>query len=151
MSMLRGSCRRHRLAPTSAKLVTSAPPVYSLSRILHSGNRRACSPLRRQPFTQPSAFGHHCYNTLRPSGMGINHIHFPSIALLIPPDALYIYLGWGSPSDPPACLSTSRQTLLLPCSLILIWRFRPHSRQTLSNLPSPLSVYSRFEWCLNRS
>src|SRR5271154_7307607 len=115
------------------------------------GVHRAHSPLRRQPFTHPSAFGHRCYNTLHPSGMGINRIYFPSIALLISPDALYIYLGWGSPSGPPACLSTLRQTLLLSCSLILIWRFRPHSRQTLSNLPSPLSVYSRFEWCLNCS
>src|SRR5271170_4059882 len=116
----------------------SAPPVYSLSRILHSGVRRARSNLRRQPFTHPSAFGHRCYNTLHPLGMGINHI--PSIALLIPPDALYIYLGWGSPSGPPACLSTSRQTLLLFCSLILIWRFCPHSCQTLSELPSPSSA-----------
>src|SRR5271170_2910021 len=149
--MLHGSCRCRQWAPMGAKSVTSAPPVYSLSRILHSGDRRACSPLRRQPFTQPSAFGHHCYNTLHPSGMGINRIHFPSIALLIPPDALYIYLGWGSPSGPPACLSTSRQTLLLSCSLILIWRFCPQSRQTLSNLPSPLSVYSRLTWCLNCS
>src|SRR5271169_3728029 len=111
-TLLRGSYRRRRRVPTNAKSVTSAPPVYSLSRILHSGDRRARSPLWRQPFTQPSAFRHHCYNTLRPLGMGINHIHFPSIALLISPDALYIYLGWGSPSGPPACLSTSRQTLL---------------------------------------
>src|SRR5271170_678652 len=100
--MLHGSCRCRQWAPMGAKSVTSAPPVYSLSRILHSGDRRACSPLRRQPFTQPSAFRHHCYNTLRPLGMGINHIHFPSIALLISPDALYIYLGWGSPSGPPS-------------------------------------------------
>ena len=123
-----------------AKPVMAAPPVYSLPCILHSSVRRARFPLRRQPFPYPSAFGHRCYNTLRPLGIGINRIHFPSIALLIPPNALYIYLGWGSPSGPPACLSTLRQTLLLFCSLILIWRFCPHSRQTLSELPSPSSA-----------
>src|SRR5271169_2075884 len=138
--LLRGSYWRHRRAPMNTKSVMLVPPVYSLPRILHSGVCRARSPLRRQPLTHPSAFGHRCYNTLRPSGMGINRIHFPSIALLISPDALYIYLGWGIPSGPPACLSTSRQTLLLFCSLILIWRFHPHSCQTLSELPSPSSA-----------
>src|SRR5271169_5261493 len=63
------------------------------------------------------------------------------------PDSLYINLGWGRPTGPPACKSTSRRTFLSFSHSPLIWRFRPHLA-ILVNIPSPLSSLAQVRACV---
>src|SRR5271154_6627410 len=60
---------------------------------------------------------------------------------------LYINLGWGHPTGPPACKSTSRQTSFSFSHILLIWRFCPHLAISV-NIPSPLSSLVQVRVCV---
>src|SRR5271170_3666125 len=109
-----------------SRTITSAPP----SRLLPCYNSKTHSPPSAMAFSTAFGLRAHSSPPLQPLGfipLLLLLAHNLTIDLysssLIP---LYINLGWGRPTGPPACKSTSRWTFLSFSHSLLIWRFRPH-------------------------
>src|SRR5271170_6641928 len=121
-----------------SRTITSAP----LSRLLPCYNSKTHSPPSAMAFSTAFGLRAHSSPPLQSSGF------IPLLLLLAhnltinlyssSPITLYINLGWGCPTGPPACKSTLRRTSLSFSHILLIWRFRPHLAISI-NIPSHLS------------
>ena len=112
---------------------------------------RTILPLRRWPSPQPSAFGYNPLFVFSTFGLlSIAYFLVYSHILVLyssSPITLYIYVGWGRPTGPPACKSTSGRTFLSFSHSPLIWRFRPHLSISV-NISSLLSSLAQVRACV---
>src|SRR5271170_8060292 len=130
-----------------SRTITSVPP----SHLLPWYNSKTHSPPSAMAFSTAFSLRAHSSPPFQLSGF------IPLLLLLAhnltidlyssPPIPLYGNLGWGRPTGPPACKSTSRRTSLSFSHLLLIWRFRPHLAIAV-NIPSPLSSLVQVQVCV---
>src|SRR5271169_5053078 len=130
-----------------SRTITSALP----SRLLPCYNSKTQSPPLVMAFSTAFGLRAHSSPPFQPSGfipLSLLLVHNLTIDLYSsPPIPLYINLGWGHPTGPPACKSTSRRTSLSFSHLLLIWRFRPHLAISV-NIPSSLSSLVQVRVCV---
>src|SRR5271169_6751253 len=108
----------HRRSSQLSRTITSAPPSCLLP--CYNSKTKTHSPPSAMAFSTAFGLRAHSSPPFQLSGF------IPLLLLLAhnltidlyssPPIPLYINLGWGRPTDPPACKSTSRWTSLICCS-----------------------------------